>query len=676
MLNKILNEKLDEYIAKGNNQTIKSHNDGLLNILIQIKKIYNLDDKTFQKLQNICEIHDIGKAHYEFQNDITSKNRKVRHELLSASYLDLTYNERIAILLHHKDIKTLNKMMLKSNKYYDKFRKDLEKELSIETSDIRELLLKLDKSTLCNELKDKDLIILKGYLQLCDHLASAGVVKIEGNINTNELYNYRDLSSIQTKVKNIKEKKDIIIQAMTGLGKTSTAMYWSDMIQNKDKNKRIYYILPYTASINAKYHEFNELGISTAMLHSKAQYFLNREMEDAEECKGQYQMFKKSVKQVTVCTIYQLFKAIFSCKNFEMLLCQMKNSIFIIDEIHCFDTKQLALILTTLKYLKKNYGIYTCIMSASIPTCLLNIIKEELSINTIIEADTIDLIKRHHINYYNSYLLNNLDMIKIDLKEGKQVLICVNNVKLSQELYEIFKDYKNLKLIHGKFNTRDREQAEIGLNKQRILIGTQAIEVSLDISYDVIYTEIAPWDALLQRFGRVNRKGEKGISEVHIFNNSNEKIYNKNIIEKTKNVIDEIIEKDNGIIEEEKVNYYLDKVYLDINRKEYEKRKNDINTIIDNLIVGVYNQDSDMIEKSSIQVLPSILFNEYNNFIENKDYMSANSLFVNISDMQFSYQYRSGIIYKKGESDIYITNCKYSKEKGLEYDIDLEEIFI
>ncbi|MBU3174301.1 CRISPR-associated helicase Cas3' [Clostridium estertheticum] len=670
----MLNEKLNNYKAKGNNQSIKSHDDELLIILNQFKEIYNIENKTYLKLLNICEIHDIGKAHFEFQNDITSKNRKVRHELLSASYLNITYNERIAILLHHRDIRTLNKTMLKANKYYDEFRKDLEKELNIETLDIRDILYKLDRSTLCDELKDKELIFLKGYLQLCDHLASAGVKKIEGKINTNELYNYPKLSSIQIKIKNIKVGKDVIIQAMTGLGKTSTAMYWSDLIQNEHKNKRIYYILPYTASINAKYHEFNDLNVSTAMLHGKAQYFLNKEMDDAEECRSKYQLFKKSVKQVTVCTIYQLFKSIFSCKNFEMLLCQMNNSIFIIDEIHCFDTKQLALILTTLKYLKKNYGIGICIMSASIPTCLLNVIEEELDINTVIVADSIDLIERHHINYYDSYLISNLNMIRNDLKDGKQVLICVNNVKLSQQLYDEFKDYKSLRLVHGKFNTRDREQAEVDLYKQRILIGTQAIEVSLDISYDIIYTEIAPWDALLQRFGRVNRKGEKGVSEVHIFKNSNEKIYNLDIIIKTKYVIDEIIEKDNGIIKEEKVNYYLDKVYSDINRADYEIRKNQINQIIENLRVGVYNQDSDMIEKSSLQVLPSILSNEYNIFIENKDYMSANSLFVNISDAQFAYQCRSGIIYKN-EKDIYITNCRYTKEKGLEYEIDLEEKF-
>ncbi|MBC7216913.1 MAG: hypothetical protein H5U36_01785 [Candidatus Caldatribacterium sp.] len=50
-----------------------------------------------------------------------------------------------------------------------------------------------------------------------------------------------------------------------------------------------------------------------------------------------------------------------------------------------------------------------------------------------------------------------------------------------------------------------------------VLIATQAVEVSLDVSFDTIFTEVAPVDDLLQRFGRVNRYGEhpEGV-EVHV----------------------------------------------------------------------------------------------------------------------------------------------------------------
>ena len=41
------------------------------------------------------------------------------------------------------------------------------------------------------------------------------------------------------------------------------------------------------------------------------------------------------------------------------------------------------------------------------------------------------------------------------------------------------------------------------------MVSTQVIEVSLDISFDIMITEAAPLDSLIQRFGRVNRKRSK-----------------------------------------------------------------------------------------------------------------------------------------------------------------------
>ena len=71
-------------------------------------------------------------------------------------------------------------------------------------------------------------------------------------------------------------------------------------------------------------------------------------------------------------------------------------------------------------------------MSASIPTCLKNFIKEQIGINNIITADKEDLIIRHKIHYFDNPIVDYIDKIKSDINNGKKVLICVNTVKLSQ----------------------------------------------------------------------------------------------------------------------------------------------------------------------------------------------------------------------------------------------------
>jgi len=68
-------------------------------------------------------------------------------------------------------------------------------------------------------------------------------------------------------------------------------------------------------------------------------------------------------------------------------------------------------------------------------------------------------------------------------------------------------------LIHSRFRAEDRRANEERLHSSppaegRIVIATQAIEAGVDMSARVLFTELAPWASLVQRFGRCNRYGE------------------------------------------------------------------------------------------------------------------------------------------------------------------------
>ena len=68
----------------------------------------------------------------------------------------------------------------------------------------------------------------------------------------------------------------------------------------------------------------------------------------------------------------------------------------------------------------------------------------------------------------------------------------------------------------------------------QLLIATQAVEVSLDIDYDIAFIENAPIDALIQRFGRVNRTGKNESASIYLF---------EHIIGNTKYFYDEELSK-------------------------------------------------------------------------------------------------------------------------------------
>lgn len=653
---------LSNYKAKLDGTSIEKHNEELMVIMGQIEGIYNLSEKMKLSLCKCIKYHDVGKVVNSFQNDIENKYRTIRHEILSASVKNLLDEERLAIITHHKEIRKLVESV--ENEYYEDELNEMSQKLNIEVDDVRGFIKKIVRVS--NKLvKDLDAILLKGYLQYCDHVASSGIKDIEKGFDAIEKFKFTTLNSIQSEVLNLKKQEDIIIIGPTGVGKTATSLYWSNLMQNNEKSKRIYYLLPYTASINALYKDLVSKDISTSMMHSRVEYFLDK--MNVENTKEMQNIFRKSVKQLNISTIYQIVKAVFSCKRYEMILAQLKNSIFIVDEIHCFDIEQLAILLTTLKFLKENLGISICIMSASIPTNMQDLIRKELGIPKIIKAAEEDYIIRHKLNRVNKNILDDLDKIKSDLDSNKQVIVCVNSVNTAQELYLQLKDY-NPKLIHSRFNTRDREKAEQNIKDSKLLIGTQAIEVSLDISYDVMYTEIAPFDSLQQRFGRINRRGEKGLSDIFIYDISN-KIYNEKLIGRTDNVIRKIIEEDNSIVLENNTQKYLDEVYVDIDMDNYNKTCQKINNVIKTLRVATFNKSAtdDLCSSDTISVLPRVLFDEYMKLIEEKKYLEANSLFVNIGAYMLKY------ITKV--NDIYVVDFVYD-DRGLVYENCNQSYFI
>lgn len=102
-------------------------------------------------------------------------------------------------------------------------------------------------------------------------------------------------------------------------------------------------------------------------------------------------------------------------------------------------------------------------------------------------------------------------------KNGACIGIIVNTVKRAQAIAgRLWNDYgENVELIHSSFIAATRIKKEhrllslLGKKGERpyflIVVGTQVLEQSLDIDFDVIITDLCPMDLLLQRIGRLHR---------------------------------------------------------------------------------------------------------------------------------------------------------------------------
>jgi CRISPR-associated endonuclease/helicase Cas3 len=101
------------------------------------------------------------------------------------------------------------------------------------------------------------------------------------------------------------------------------------------------------------------------------------------------------------------------------------------------------------------------------------------------------------------------EVIKYSSEHGL-TLVVLNTVDRSTALYEsIKKDKDNIYLIHSRYRPWERkkwkELFEASNQGPRIIIATQVVEAGVDISTSVLFTELAPWPSLVQRFGRCAR---------------------------------------------------------------------------------------------------------------------------------------------------------------------------
>ena len=104
---------------------------------------------------------------------------------------------------------------------------------------------------------------------------------------------------------------------------------------------------------------------------------------------------------------------------------------------------------------------------------------------------------------------------------GRLVLVMVNRVVRAQELFQSVKtlvadddEGPEILLLHSRFRPRERAAAMAQLRNTtpgpgRIVISTQVLEAGVDLDANVLVTEICPWPSLVQRLGRLNRRGQK-----------------------------------------------------------------------------------------------------------------------------------------------------------------------
>ena len=536
--------RLDHILAKG-------EENGRVTLVQHLSEVALLAEKVAQHLDLDTSIarkgailHDIGKASSLFQNTLKKNFQRppgflFRHELASLFFVSILNEEEKypvidMIIAHHKSIykdaggkglldldENEPEVFEKHINGFETWSKDALSILEHFNFEIKPISTVQAKESFY-EVVDYCLSRKYGYSQwkgvliAADHLASAmsGYIKpLERKLfvipdlsyyhsRKSELYPLSLISTDDT-------RKHTLVTAPTGAGKTDFLI--------RRCTGRVFYTLPFQASINAMYERIKDdlknTDADVRLLHATSSIKL-------ENGKVEEKILQRHIgASVKVLTPHQMASLVFGTKGYEAMIADIKGCDIILDEIHTYSETTQAIVLKIVEILC-NIGCRVHIGTATMPSVLYDRLVDIMGgTDNIYEVklpdEVLNSFNRHIIHKAESMeLLNNV--VDEAIQQNQKILLVCNQVKRAQSLFdELSERYPHVKkmLVHSRFKRGVRSQLESDLRniynnstEACLVVSTQVVEVSLDISFDLMVTECAPIDALIQRFGRINRK--------------------------------------------------------------------------------------------------------------------------------------------------------------------------
>ena len=387
-------------------------------------------------------------------------------------------------------------------------------------------------------------IHMRGWLLSSDHLASFRREKIgtafrsRGELNL--LYQGFAWKPYQELVGD--HKGSGILIAPTGSGKTEAGLLWASRQAELGTGGRVCVLLPYQTSLNAMQKRLVERLLpdqakdplqwnrTVGLLHGRAtrhlyEAFLERPdiaSEAQELARNENSLGRLLAAPVAVSTVFSIIRLLFATKGPERLFATFFGARIIVDEIHAYTPEVTAMTLAALRFLKEHLGAQVLFMSATVPSHLEAALERTLGVGRILAEPPWGDKSRHRLSLLEFDCLSDqaLDLMASAAADSS-VLVVVNQVKRAMEVQQRIEGRGlRTRLLHSRFHFADRARIEQGLTPKRgeVLVGTQAVEVSLDLDFDVCFSELAPIESIAQRFGRCNRRGQLASpGVVHLF---------------------------------------------------------------------------------------------------------------------------------------------------------------
>ena len=571
-------------------------------------------------------LHDIGKATPLFQDVLFGRRTKINHSLSSAlafykydkqNFLIHKYNNKVNVTLRNLLCYIIESHHSGLSK--DKFEipADIsslidERVLSANTNELLEELICLisEYITLYNitEITDTDYFSDINSMSNCEKMLYArmllsGLVDADYTATTIFSDNFIDvdhildvdtfislfdsyynelvhkvvdspLNRLRTKVYNDCANKGSIqtglctLTAPTGLGKTLSLMKFALENAKAFNKDRIFIVLPWLSIIeqNAKIYKdiFGEDNV--LIINSVADLDYEKYIES-----------HRWNAPIIVTTSNCFFETLMASKTTNLRpLHRVCNSVVVFDEVQSFPADLLDCTFENLNALTKYYNTTVLLSTATQPKYDIRLHNKNITITEIIS--NVNELYESYANIKQMQVVIEQDKTCAELYDSNdtQVMYVFNTVKYAQEMYEYLKTKEPLDAcycLNSRLSSVDKLyiieeiKQKLRQGKRVFLATTQCVEAGVDFSFEKVYRNYAPLDAIIQTAGRCDRECVgNGIFVVFNFNSNNYENdkFPSELYKTASNISKSILQKNSTIYKNSLVNAYY-KIYFTCN---------------------------------------------------------------------------------------------------------------
>jgi CRISPR-associated endonuclease/helicase Cas3 len=352
----------------------------------------------------------------------------------------------------------------------------------------------------------------------------------------------------------------VLIEAPTGSGKTEAALYLADQWAQRFQQRGLYVAMPTTATSNAMYgrvvemmdRRYGEGRVAPLLIHSQSRWTgpptrMHTDAEGDDEAGTNVDVMrwflprKRSLlAPLGVGTVDQALLSVLLTRHFFVRLFGLAHKTIIFDEVHAYDTYMSTLFARLLSWLRAA-DCSVVMLSATLPDstrrAFLNAYgADQASAEAQVrypavtwacgaKAGCVPLPPTEDRQITLSWHPHDDETLVATLRDaltdgGCAAVLC-NTVHRAQEVYRALRQAAvvpedDLTLFHGRFPQAWRDdiekkvlsrydKASTPCVRRGIVVATQVIEQSLDLDFDLMVTDLAPIDLLLQRAGRLHR---------------------------------------------------------------------------------------------------------------------------------------------------------------------------